>query len=219
MALVVLIDRAGFRLAADRAVVKQEEVQLVEHASSLLEATAREAARAASEARSAAENEGYVDGYQAGRQDAAAVLTSQALARRSVVEQLEPVLVQMVVESVAAVLQRVGRERLVFESLAAVREVIRRAQWAVLRVPPAQLESAQRALDLLNRETGGAGVVQALADPELTDDECVLETDSGVVDAGLGTLMQSVRSAVTTALHGSVLSGPATDARPWELSA
>lgn len=204
MALVVLIDRPGFRLAADRAVIKRDEFELIERAADALAVATRQAALVTEEARQTAQSAGYQDGYRAGRQEAAAALASSAVARHTAMERLEGVIVQMVVESVAAVLQRIGRERVLFESLSAVRELIRRANWAVLRVPPSSTEAARRALQSVAEELGSAVAVQLLTDDELTDDACVLETDSGVVDAGLGTLLQSVRGAVAGALQGAI---------------
>lgn len=204
MALVVLIERQGFRLAADRAVIKRDEFELVERAADALDVAARQAEIMTNAARQAAQSAGYQDGYRVGRQEAAAGLAGAALARHTAVERLEGVIVQIVVESVGAVLQRIGRERVLFESLSAVREVMRRANWAVLRVPPSSAEAARRALQSVSEELGSPVAVQLLTDAELSDDACVLETDSGVVDAGLGTLLQSVRGAVTGALQGSI---------------
>lgn len=219
MGLAVLIDRPGYRIVADRKVLKGHEVGLVQdvarafglaqaHLAATLVASKQECAQ-----RAAA---GYADGLARAQHEAAQRLTVVELDRLQLLESLRPALSELVVDAIVLLAKGLDRKVIFGQALQVLQNQLRDASWARLRVHPGAVAAAQSALDEFCVETGLPTLARVVADESLPPDGCVFESEFGKVDASLDTQLEVIRAAIQAATyrlveHGRQASSP-TDA-------
>ncbi|MGH8237879.1 MAG: type III secretion system stator protein SctL [Steroidobacteraceae bacterium] len=202
MGLVVLIDRPGYKLAADRKIVKSEELSVVAR---VAEAYAR-AQQQIAELRAGAQaalakrmEEGYREGLAQAQQLAAQRLTFTEVDRLTLLRSLQPALAEVVVDAVALLAKGIERQALIGRALETLQSSLREASWARLHVHPDAAAAAQAALAEFDRETGLGKLARVVADAALPADGCVLESEFGKVDASLATQLQIIHGAIARA--------------------
>lgn len=199
MDLVVLTELPGCQLLATGRVLKAPDAGQVMKATELLAYAHRRSAEADGQAGAAlarAREEGLAAGRAQARAEYADRLAAAAAARHAGLHSLAPVMVDIVVDALAVMLRQADRAQLWAGALAAVQELLGRARWARMRVHPRQEAVALRAL-----AQAGASFVTVQPDATLGDEECRLETDVGIADAGLQVQLQALRRAVAQALE------------------
>lgn len=150
----------------------------------------------------------WQQGFDQGTQDAAAHWASQQLVaaearRRSLVRQSERLsgIVSMAVERV---IEQEDRSALFRRSLRTITRLVKDAPMLTLRVPEADHDSAQRAVDEALAQANTALAIEVVADPQMPEGACRFESDRGVIDAGLDTQLAAIRRAVERAARQMV---------------
>jgi type III secretion protein L len=145
----------------------------------------------------------WQQGFDQGMQDAAAHWAAQQLQaaearRRSLVRQSERLsgIVSMAVERV---IEQEDRSALFRRSLRTITRLVKDAPMLTLRVPEADRDSAQRAVDEALAQAGTALSIEVVTDPQMPEGACRFESDGGVIDAGLDTQLAAIRRAVERA--------------------
>lgn len=205
MGLVVLIDRPGYRLAADRKVIKRGEASVIAEVAEAYGLAQRQIAGMVSSFRDACAKrveESYRDGLMKAQRDAAQRLTLTEVDRLALLKSLQPALVEVIIDAVALLAKGIDREALIARALETLQSSLRDASWARLRVHPSAVPAAQAALAEFDRETGLGKLARVMADESLPADGCVLESEFGTVDASLGTQLEVIRGAIANAAHG-----------------
>lgn len=197
---------------------------LLEQARQETEQARTEARTAAREASRAGHEEGYSAGYalghaeglRQGRQQAAEEAASERAALRAAVDSLvnrveeerqrawdslEPQVLELVLEVAKTVLkQEVEASRTA--AISQIRSAVRRAAHASslrVRVNAADLEAAQAVKEELLELVDGLRGIEIAADRRVPAGGCVVETESGDIDARLSTQIEEVEAALRAA--------------------
>lgn len=205
MGLVVLIDRPGYRLAADRKIIKRAEASVtaeIAEAYALAQQQIAGMVNGVREACAKRAEEGYREGLAKAQRDAAQHLVLAEVDRLALLKSLQPGLVEVIIDAVALLAKSVEREALIGRALETLQGSLRDASWARLRVHPGAAPAAQAALAEFDRETGLGKLARVMADESMPADGCVLESEFGAVDASLGTQLEVIREAIAKAAHG-----------------
>jgi type III secretion protein L len=207
MGVVVLIDRPGYRLAADRKVLKSSEALVVENtaqayvmAHGQISAALRNVEQVCTQAR----NDAYKDGLAKAESEAVRRWTLAEIDRLSWLKALQPALAEVVVDAVSLLAKEIDRENLLARALELLQTSLRAVSRASLRVHPASVEAAESALRRFDRQTGLGRVADVVPDETLAEDACILESESGKVDASLQTQLDAIREAIESAAQRAV---------------
>jgi hypothetical protein len=119
----------------------------------------------------------------------------RGLARQS--ERLSA-LVSMAVERI---IENEDRAALFKRSLRTITRLIKDVPMLTLRVPEADRDSAQGAVDAVMSQLSAALPIEIVADAAIPEGGCRFESDRGVIDAGLDTQLAAIRRAVSRAAH------------------
>ena len=163
-----------------------------------LETRAEEQARAAEAVYQKRHEEGYQDGLEAGKMEYAEKIMDTVLSSVEYLENLETELVRLVGEVTRKFIGEMdGRERivrLVRQALTALRG----QKKVIIRVSPREEAAVREGLaGLLKRPEGGGGdFMEVLGDPDLAPGSCRLESELGVVEAGLETQLRNLEKAL-----------------------
>jgi len=180
-------------------------------ASSLIEAARGEAARLRDDAlreADAVRQAAMEAGREAARTELAAELAAMSLGSAAMLRRLEAAIAGAVHATLLDVIGDLSPDRLYESALRKAAKVVRGESFLVLRVPPAQEAAARKALDVLLDEGSLPNAVELVADPQLGDLACVMESDAGMVSAGLDVQLEAIGRAVSRELAGLAAAGP-----------
>lgn len=185
--------------AADRTVIKAGAYLEGLQARSLLEQARDQAAAIQAQAREEFVRErerGHAEGLEAGKQVMAERIMAAAVRSMDGLAAMEEEMVNVVIQALKKIIGEMDdRERLVRIVRTAL-NMVRNEKKVILRVPPAQADTATSALSELQRDHPGITILEVVADPRLAGDDCVLESDLGIVDAGLDNQIEAIRKAL-----------------------
>jgi type III secretion protein L len=197
--LVFVIDRPGYRVAADRKVLKRGEAAVIEKITDAY-------ARAQGEITATLENleslcakatdDARRKGLAKAELEAARRWTSVEVDRMKMLESMRPALAEIVLDAVTRLAKGIDREALLRQALELLRGSLRAASWARWRVHPEAVGAAEAALSDFSRRTGIGAFARVVADDSIRPDGCVLESDLGSMDASLDTQLEAIRRAL-----------------------
>jgi type III secretion protein L len=192
--------------AADQTVIKAGAYLDGLQARSLLEQARDQAEAILARAREEGEQErvrGHAEGLEAGKQVMAERIMAAAVRSMDGLAAMEEEMVNVVIQALKKIIGEMDdRERLVRIVRTAL-NMVRNEKRVTLRVPPAQADTATSALSELERDHPGISILEVVADPRLTGDDCVLESDLGIVDAGLNSQIEAIRKALLARIRHS----------------
>jgi len=207
MGVVVLIDRPGYRLAADRKVLKRSEATVIENTAQAY-VRAREQINSVlgdlDEGCARATEEAYQAGLARAQEEAVKRWTFAEIERQALLRSMQPALADVVVEAVSLLAAGLDHEAFMVRALEIVRASLREVSWARLRVHPSAVPAAEAALLELDRETGLGRVAKLVPDDLLSPYGCVLESEHGTIDASLETQLRTIRAAISQAVRETV---------------
>ncbi len=196
-----------FRLTGDAVlpapgvrVLRADDYSRLLEAGALL-AVARERAEAiraeAEDAYEARKREGYEDGVMEGRMEQAEKMMETAMQAVEYIENIEETLVKVVSSAVRKIIGELDdRERIVRVVRAALVSV-RSQQKVLIRICPADETAVRRELAaMIASAPGGVSFLDVSADPRMKPGDCILESELGVVDAGLETQLKAIENAL-----------------------
>lgn len=165
-------------------------------------AAARERADAilaeAERAYEARKREGYEDGVLEGRMEQAEKMMETAMQAVEYIENIEETLVKVVGSALRKIIGELDdRERIVRVVRTALVSV-RSQQKVLIRVSPDDETAVREALAaMMSSAPGGVTFLDLSADPRMKRGDCILESELGVVDAGLETQLKAIENALT----------------------
>ena len=138
---------------------------------------------------------GYEDGLEQARMESAEQLMETVTRSVDFFGRVEARMVDLVMEAVQAVVFGFSdRERV----LATVRNVLtaaRSQKQMTLRLAPERIEMVRAEIDAILAEFPGVAFLDLVADPRLSGDACLLESEVGVVEASLVSQLEALRQA------------------------
>lgn len=207
MGLAVLIDQPGYRLAADRKILKSSEASLVVDVADAYSRAQDQivmALQRVEQMGAQAAEQGYRDGLARATQESAQRLLIAEVDRRTLMKSMQPALADVVFDAITLLARNVDRKALTARAIEALEGALRDASWASIRVHPEAEAAARDALDEFQRRTGLGQLARVVPDEALARDACVIESEFGRVDASLGTQLEAIRTAITRAVGQSM---------------
>jgi type III secretion protein L len=199
MAQAAIIDHARFELALDGRVVRGEAWNDLADARALLdraEACYRKAGEDATELAARARADGFAAGRAEGLRDIAATLVRVQRDSAALLAREQSRIVDLAVAIVARIAPKLDAATLVPALIAeAVREVSAE-QFLQVRVHPDAYAAVEADLDGIRKSMPGVADVQVIADATLDPLGCVLASEAGKVEAGVGEQLAAIRAAL-----------------------
>jgi type III secretion protein L len=199
MAQAAIIDHARFELALDGRVVRGEAWNDLADARALLdraEACYRKAGEDATELAARARADGFAAGRAEGLRDIAATLVRVQRDSAALLAREQSRIVDLAVAIVARIAPKLDAATLVPALIAeAVREVSAE-QFLQVRVHPGAYAAVEADLDGIRKSMPGVADVQVIADATLDPLGCVLASEAGKVEAGVGEQLAAIRAAL-----------------------
>lgn len=199
MGLAFLITSENLQILSERKVLKQHEYSALLEAGALVTSAQSERARILDEAQRVFEEkreEGHALGLEEGRREYAQQTCGAALDAARTLDALRETMARIVVKAVRQMVGTVDPRVLFEQSLRRVESLVREESLLVMRVPPAQREAATAALACAWPERAMSHRVRVVPDDTLGDDQCVIETPSGSIDAGLDAQIDALAAAI-----------------------
>jgi type III secretion protein L len=137
--------------------------------------------------------QGYKAGFARAQRDYAAEINDALIDRAEIIDQLEYSLVDMLVDSLKTIIGDIGADRsLRGIAINALRKA-GRAQFARLRVNPDRVESVQNVVQSVKKEFEGLEWIEVVADTNLQPEDCLLQTQAGILDFSLDTQLRVLK--------------------------
>ncbi len=186
----------GSPLAFDSPVLKAGEVGELVDGRAALQRAREQAKRLLAEARKIrdeAYEKGYQEGLRAGNAKSASQMIGLVAASVDYLAAREREVAAVVVASVDRVFGKLGQDELILHSVRRSLSELRNQQSVTVRAAPA---NANTLLEGLPHEHPEVGVLTVIADDRLTDDECVIETDIGIVNINRTDFLDALKSRI-----------------------
>jgi type III secretion protein L len=202
MGLAFLITSENLQMLSERRVLKEHEYSALLDANSVVLTAKKDAERRKDEMLRQGYDEGFARGEREGAERAygAALDTAHALALS------RGKMADMVVRGLRELVGEFERERIFALALKRIDAFVRDEAFLVVRVAPASVEVMKQAVAnrraALDDEAHAADAavraqaVRVVADASLGNDDCVVETPAGSIDARLSTQIDAIRSAI-----------------------
>lgn len=209
MGLAFLITGENLQMLSERRVLKEHEYSALLDANSIVTTAKKEAERIVADAEERKEQmmrQGYDEGFARGEREgaerayAAALDTAHALAlsRRKMAD--------MVVRGLRELVGEFARERIFELALKRIDAYVRDEAFLVVRVAPESVDVMKQAVAnrreaIANEAHADAAAIRAQAvrvvsDASLGNDDCVVETPAGSIDARLSTQIDAIRAVI-----------------------
>ncbi|MEQ5842614.1 hypothetical protein BWP39_22695 [Paraburkholderia acidicola] len=199
MGLAFLITSENLQILSERKVLRQHEYSALLDAGSLVSTAQAERARILEDAEKVFEqkrSEGHALGLEEGRQEYAQKACGAALDAARTLDALRETMAKIVVKAVRQMIGPVDPRTVLEQSLRRIDALVREEPMLVLRVPPEQREAADAALARAWPERAASHAVRVVPDDTLQADQCVIETASGSIDAGLDAQLDALAAAI-----------------------
>lgn len=200
MSQVVIIDANRYRLALSGTVVPAAEWHNAEHALALLDRAnqALSDARAeAGEQRRKGFEQGYADGREAGVAAFADALSALGQARDALTASAREQIAELAIAVVEHIAPKIGAQAMLpaLVAEAVLRLTVEPA--LLVKVHPAVAADVRRRIETL--DAAGLPRIDVVDDEDLGEFECVIETQGGLVCAGLQEQLQQVARILAAA--------------------
>ena len=187
--------------------LRAEEYSRLLEAGELL-AAARDRAEAiraeAEEAYEARRREGYDDGVMEGRMEQAEQMMETAMQAVEYIENIEETLVGVVTSAVRKIIGELDEKERIVRVVRTALVAVRSQQKVLIRVCPADEAAVRDALSaMIASAPGGVSFLDVSADPRMKPGDCILESELGVVDAGLETQLKALENALSSKIKES----------------
>jgi type III secretion protein L len=207
--LRLIDDASGF--SGGQSIVRAAEYEDLTTARDLLERATAEANRLREEAQQAFEQK-QIEGHRNGFEDGARTMATRMLQWdheiQSYLGQLEQQTIGIVLNAVRMVIGESSDQDVVRRIVAGLVEDFKKETGLVLRVSSGQFTETQRYLNERAAESTQNLDIKVVGDDKLEDTACILETQTGLVDASVETQIQAFEEAMNHALSKRDLDAP-----------
>ena len=209
MGLAFLITGENLQMLSERRVLKEHEYSARLDANSIVTTAKKEAERIVADAEQRQEQmlrQGYDEGFERGEREGAARAFAAALDTAHALALSRRKMADMVVRGLRELVGEFERERIFELALKRIDAYVRDEAFLVVRVAPDSVDVMKQAV--ANRREAMAGeahddaaalraqAIRVVADASLGNDDCVVETPAGSIDARLSTQIDAIRTAI-----------------------
>jgi len=190
--------RLGVGVAPSTKVLRAEDVHAFHDAEQILADARQQAERIVAEALSAFEQE-RLRGYQEGKEEARLEQVEQMIGNISrtvdYFSKVEGQMVDLVMRAVRKIVDDFDNNDRVLIAVKSALSVMRNQKQVTLRVNPQQAEIVKERLNDILAAFPGVGYMDIVSDHRLKADDCIVESDIGMIEASLEGQLQALRSA------------------------
>ena len=186
---MLLLKKRSFEVESDATLVTAGDAAAVAKAEEIVAAAEEEAAKVREEAKAAYEEErkrGYADGVAEGK--AEILMQKLDLVDESVayMESIEGKVSDIVLKAIRKCVAEMDDEELVRQIVRkSLQAVVRTQKEIAIKVAPDRVESVKARIDGLLKEFPTVRFADVKADARLTGAACIVETESGIVEASI----------------------------------
>lgn len=202
MASVAATDARDLKLAIAGPVVKRaawESLERADAALALLETLRGKVERETAAARAAAVAEGHAEGRRAGLAEVAVELDRVNETNRALLASEDRRVIELALAIVARIAPRLDAGHLLPPLVDAAVAEIQAGQVVQIRVAPAGVAAVEADLERLRADHPQIAAFQVVADDSLATTDCVLQSESGRVEAGLHEQLAAIADALRRA--------------------
>lgn len=203
MGTLLYIKNGRFTLPPGAGVLKAADYAVLLEAGDVLDKARAEAEAMAGEARLAYEAEkerGYADGLAEGKMEMAERMMDAVAAGVDYLEGLEGTIVDLVMSAMHKVIDGFDDKERVIGVVRKALGYARSQKRVVLRVCPEDADIVQAEMAALQRDFPGIGILDVAPDARQAKGACILESELGLIDAGLDVQMAGIRKAFLSQL-------------------
>jgi type III secretion protein L len=205
MAAAVLFPKAGAAPAPDVRVLPATDYAILLETQNLLEQARSEAAALIERAKLEAEDirrQGLEEGRVEGKAEIAMQMLETVTASVEQLAGVESSLIDVVMRSLRTILGKFDQEDLVAQVVGHALRLVRDEKRILLRVAASDADAVQARLADIVRQYSGMGRVDVVSDAAISPGGCVLETESGVIDATLDRQLAMIEDAFRKRVEG-----------------
>lgn len=200
-----LLRRPQFSIETTGPVIKGADYAQIIDATRFIDAARDHAEKIEQQARMAFEQRKQ-EGHEQGLNEARLEMVSQMfeIVERAAgyLEHVEEQVVTIVMNSLRHILATLPPDELIVQSVRkALAAVMANQKQVTLRVPHAQVDAVQRRLNEILSTFPAIASIEIAADSRLEGSDCILETDVGVVQAGVDIQLRAIEGALRKNLH------------------
>jgi type III secretion protein L len=211
MGLAFLITGENLQMLSERRVLKEHEYSALLDANSIVTTAKKEAERIVADAERRKEEmlrQGYAEGFERGEREGAARAYAAALDTAHALALSRRKMADMVVRGLRELVGEFERERIFELALKRIDAFVRDEAFLVVRVAPDSVDVMKQAIanrrQAMENESHAhadaaalrAQAIRVVADASLGNDDCVVETPAGSIDARLSTQIDAIRTAM-----------------------
>jgi len=199
MGSMFLLKKQAFEPAPGTRCIKAADYAAMVQANDLLEEARRMYESMSAEAHEIYESQkamGYEEGLEEGRREHAAKIFEAAAQSLELFESLENSVVKIVTDALERIVGEMNDKDLILRVVKSGLAIARNERRVVVRVSPEQAPSVEASTTELLRHYAGIRLLDVVADARLKKNDCLVESEMGVVDAGLDTQLAALRKVM-----------------------
>lgn len=141
---------------------------------------------------------GHTEGLNKANAEMADQIIRSASSANQRISSVEGDLINAVMQTVRKIVRDFSNEELVFNAVQNSLELIRDTQAVHIRIHPDTQAGLQQRLDELNHDVR---FLHLIADDTLKLDDCILETESGIINANIEQQIETIAKALGASIH------------------
>ena len=205
MERVFKLDHSKWKVADGIRVIKKQDLEKLIQASEIIDAAQKEAAKIKEQAKIDYQKrfeEGLLQGQEEGKAEYTLKIMETVLSSVDSLEGLERQLVDVVVQSVSKIIGEIPQDERIIRIVRKGLNAVRGEKRVVIRV--SLLDEPYVRNDLkayILSPDGRSGYIEVIGDPNLRQSDCVIETQLGVVEAGLSSQLRILSKALSSRVN------------------
>jgi len=144
---------------------------------------------------------GYEDGLVEGKMNMAEHMMENIASSVDYLERMETTIVDVVMQSLRKILHDMDDRERTCKVVHKALSYVRAEKKVILKVSPEDIENVRSSVEDLLREYPAIHFLDVAADARLSGGDCILESDMGVVDAGIETQLAAIERAFFARLN------------------
>ena len=199
------LDHSKWKVADGIRVIKKHDLEKLIQASEIIDAAQKEAAKIKEQAKIDYQKrfeEGLLQGKEEGKAEYTLKIMETVLSSVDSLEGLERQLVDVVVQSVSKIIGEIPQDERIIRIVRKGLNAVRGEKRVVIRV--SLLDEPYVRNDLkayILSPDGRSGYIEVIGDPNLRQSDCVIETQLGVVEAGLNSQLRILSKALSSRVN------------------
>lgn len=196
---VLQVTPGAMALVPDQLIVSADDYQAWLDVSDCLDVARKQAAEMARAGEAAYEEQkkrGYQDGLAEAKAEAASEALELALRRASYIASVENDLVDVIASACAAIIGKLDNKTIIVGAVRQALGQLKRDTAVTIRVDKSNAKLLRQQLQSLEADFPGLDAIELRADAALRNDQCLLETDLGTIDASIDGQLEVLRQTL-----------------------